>query len=179
MLEGANVWSVHNKEACMVLRIVRFIGLLFMALALGVGFSALIGAGARNDFYGTVFLTVQEAMYQDIGRLQGFVEPIAFIAVLLALLRVRRRKPFFIMTLVSCICIAAMIGMRVFFIQPIHQAITSWGPENIPDIWMIARNRYYQFTAISAGFSIIGFCSFSLSVLFDTPQYRAIKKVSN
>lgn len=55
---------------------------------------------------------------------------------------------------------------------------TSWTPENIPDTWMLARNRYYLFTAIRTGFSIIGFCSFSLSVLFDTPQYRVLNRVS-
>jgi hypothetical protein len=116
-------------------------------------------------------------MYQDIGRIMGVVEPIALLAVLLALLSVVRRRPFFIMTLVSFVCLAVMIGLRVLFIRPIHLELGSWAAESIPHNWMLVRNKYYLFTAIRSGFSIIGFCALSLSVLFDTPPYRVKNRV--
>jgi hypothetical protein len=100
------------------------------------------------------------------------VEPIAFVAVLLALLSVFRRKPFFIMSLISLVCVAAMIALRILVIRPLHLAITSWSTENIPDAWMLMRNRYYLCTVLRVVLAIIGFCSFSLSILFDTFPYR-------
>lgn len=162
----------------MLLRVARFIGLLFLALALGIGFSTLIGGGARMDLSGTVFLNMQQVLYQDIGRVTGLVEPIAFIAVLLSVLSVFRRKPFFIMTLVTLVCVAAMIALRILVIRPLHLAITSWSAENIPDAWMLMRNRYYLFTALRVVLAIIGFCSYTLAVLFDTPPYRVVNRGS-
>ena len=162
----------------MLLRVARFIGLLFLALALGIGFSTLVGGGARPDLSGTSFLKMQQVLYQDIGRIMGLVEPIALVAVLLSLLSVFRRKPFFIMTLISLICIAVMIGMRILVIQPLHLEITSWSAEDIPGTWMFTRNRYYLFTAVRVALAIIGFCSFTLSVLFDTHPYRVLNKGS-
>jgi len=162
----------------MFLRIARFTALLFLALVLGLGLASLIGADARADVLGRVFLTVQQVVYQDLERLQGLGELVSFIAVLFALLCVVRRKPFFIMTLLSCVCVAVVIGLRFFSIRPLHQVIASWSVENIPDTWMSVRNRYYLFATIRAGFSILGFCSLSLSVLFDTPQYRVKNKVA-
>jgi hypothetical protein len=162
----------------MFLRITRFTALLFMALVLGIGSASLIGSDARIDVLGTVFLTVQQVVYQDLEKVLNLVELVSFIAVLLALVRVVRRKPFFIMTLLSCICVAVVIGMRFLSIRPLQQAIASWSVESIPETWMSVRNRYYLFAMIRTGFSILAFCSLSLSVLFDTPQYRVESKVS-
>ncbi len=162
----------------MFLRITRFTALLFMALVLGLGSASLIGSDARTDVLGMVFLTVQQVVYQDFEKVLNLVELISFTAVLLALLSVVRRKPFFIMTLLSCICVAVVIGMRFLSIRPLHQVISSWSVESIPETWMNVRNRYYLFATIRTGFSILGFCSLSLSVLFDTPQYRVRNRVS-
>jgi hypothetical protein len=161
----------------MILRVARFIGLLFMALALGFGFAALIGSGARSDLSGTVFLTVQQVLYRDMGRILSVVEPIAYIAVLIAMLGVSKRRPFFIMTLVCFASLTLMIVLRFLFVRPLQMEINSWTAQSIPDNWVLLRNRYYLYGEIRSGFSIIGFCSLSLSVLFDTPPYR-VKKTS-
>jgi uncharacterized membrane protein YczE len=160
----------------MILRAARFIGLLFLALALGISFSMLIGGGNRADLSGTVFHSVHSVVYQDLGKITGLVEPIALIAVLLALLSLLRRRPFFIMTLIAFICIAAMIGLRILVVRPIYVEISSWAVERIPESWTFTRNRYYLFNLLRAGFAVVGFCALSLSVLFDTPPYRVNTK---
>lgn len=152
----------------MLLKVLRYISLFCTALATGAVFSHLLQSPVKFGLSPTLYLNVQQTLYQNFGRSLGLVETIAFISTLAVLFFVRKRRSVFIWTLAGLISILAMIILWTGFVSPINTEISRWTAETLPTNWIYFRDRWEAFHAVRAIFAFVGLSSLIIAILNDT-----------
>ena len=152
-----------------VLKTARFISLLLTALATGIVFTHVLKISNKATLPGSIYLNVQQVLYQNWGQLVGAIEVGALLSTLAVLFLVRQHRLAFFLTSLGTLCVVAMILVWAIFINPINMQINTWTVESLPTNWMQIRDRWEYFHATRAAISVVGLSALILAVLVDTP----------
>ena len=145
----------------MTLNTVRFLSLLFAALALIPAGAHLLELPNKIGLPATDYLVVQQ-IYRG-WALIGIVVVGALLSTLtLVLMLYSQRKPF-VLALVAFLCIVGTQVIFWTFTYPVNQQTVNWTV--LPTNWQILRNQWEYSHAASAGLNLVVLISLILSVL--------------
>jgi hypothetical protein len=133
-----------------------FIALLLMALVTGVSFSHLLQRGPKAELPGPKFLAVQQILLRNYGRVIGGLEVATLLCALLLAVAARARPSLLYLAGGATICLALMIAIWAFWINPINQTINTWTDESLPPDWAKFRDRWHTLHAVRLILSLLG-----------------------
>lgn len=154
------------NERVMAHTIVRFLSLLFAALALVPSLAHLLELPNKIDLSRDAYLTVQQ-IYRGWALL-GIVVAGALLSTLaLAIMARNRRREFFW----ALIAFLSIVGTQVVFwtfTYPANQQTQNWTV--LPEHWMTLRSRWEYSHATSAVLNLIALIAVILAVLAGEPK---------
>ena len=145
----------------MGLKVARFSGLLFAALALAPGLAHLLELPNKIGLSRDDYLTVQQ-LYRGWALL-GFVVAGALLSTLILMIMVRNRPKEFAFTLVAFVCIVGAQIVFWTFTFPANQQTDNWTV--LPENWMALRAQWEYSHAAGAVLGLIALISLICSVL--------------
>src|SRR5215217_1767398 len=144
-----------SKEQCMNVKILRFVALLFDALALAMELPNKINL-SREDY-----LTVQQ-IYRGWNRLAVVViGALSSNLVLAALERTKSRT--WALNIIAFLC---LVGTQIVFWRytyPVNQQTHNWTV--LPEQWQELRKQWEYSHATSAGLNLVALIALTLSIL--------------
>ena len=147
----------------MGLKTMRFLALLFTALALAPALAHLLELPNKIDLSREDYLTVQQ-IYRGWALL-GFVVVGALLSNLVLTIVVRTKPRAFVLTLIAFLCI---LGTQVVFwtyTYPANQETGNW--TMLPANWLELRRQWEYSHAASAALNLLALISLILSVLVE------------
>jgi len=145
----------------MALNTVRFLALLFTALALVPAMAHLLELPNKINLSREVYLTVQQ-IYRGWALL-GVIVAGALLANLMLLIMVRAERKAFVLTLITFLCIVGTQMVFWTFTYPANRATNNW--TTLPENWLALRNQWEYSHAASAVLNLIGLVTLIQSVL--------------
>jgi hypothetical protein len=145
----------------MALTIVRFLSLLFSALALVPAMAHLIELPHKIGLSRDEYLTVQQ-IYRG-WALAGIVVIGALIATLVLTIMSRRDRQAFALSLIAFFCIVGTQVVFWSFTYPVNQQTENWTV--MPPNWSDLRARWEYSHAASAVLNLIALVALILSVV--------------
>lgn len=146
-------------------RITTLVSLFLLALALGVSFSHLLQAGPKATLPVSDFLTIQQVLLRRYGLGVGLVEGGTVVAVAITAFSVRHEPRQLHLTVVTLVCLLAMIAIWAIAINPINAQINSWSAATVPENWRDARDSWHRLHAMRFGLAAIAFAAFGWSAV--------------
>ena len=140
---------------------VRFLSLLFAALALAPALAHLLELPNKINLPHDDYLTVQQ-IYRGWALL-GFVVAGALCATLALTVMSRGRSAAFVWSLAAFLCIAGTQVLFWTFTYPANQVTNNWTA--LPEDWMTLRKQWEYSHATSAGLNLLALTALILSVL--------------
>lgn len=160
----------------MRLRIVRFLHLLVLALALALPFAHVAEIPGKLQLPSPVWIEVQHNLYVGFAWIGAFVEIGAILLSWTVVLMTRGRRPAFAWSLVTAICVTVALPVWMIFIDPINtERIAVWTSATLPHDWTATRDRWEFLHAARAVLFVVGLCAALAAVLSETPpadRYR-------
>lgn len=145
----------------MPLNTIRFIALLFTALALAPALAHLLELPNKIGLSKDDYLTVQQ-IYRGWALL-GFVVAGALLSNLVLAVSVRNKPRAFVFTLIAFFCIVATQVVFWTFTYPANAATANW--TILPANWQDLRTQWEYSHAASAVLNLIALVSLILSML--------------
>jgi cytochrome bd-type quinol oxidase subunit 2 len=145
----------------MTLKIIYFIALFFVALALGPALAHLLELPNKINLAREDYQTVQQ-IYRGWALL-GVVVAGALLSTLALTVKVRRERKAFVFALAAFLCI---VGTQVVFwtyTYPTNEATNNW--TMLPENWQELRRQWEYSHATSAGLNLLALVAVILSVL--------------
>lgn len=152
----------------MILKIIRFISLLFTALISGVAFCHVLELPNKLTLPASTWLNVQQVLYRGFGAKTGFIEVGAILSTIMLLFLIRKHQISFVLTLIASICLVAALIVWFTIVNPVNLKVDSWTLASLPADWAQARNQWEYGHAIHAALFTVGLIAQILSVLADT-----------
>ncbi len=147
----------------MGLRTIRFLALLFTALALAPALAHLLELPNKIGLSREDYLTVQQ-IYRGWALL-GFVVVGALLSNLVLTIVIRTKPRAFVLTLIAFLCI---LGTQVVFwtyTYPANQETGNW--TMLPANWLELRRQWEYSHAASSALNLLALISLILSVLVE------------
>jgi len=133
-----------------------FITLLLMALVTGVSLSHLLQRGPKAELPGPQFLAIQQILLRNYGPVIGGLEGAALLFALFLAVVVRTRPSLVCLAGGAATCLALMIAIWAFWINPINKTINTWTNESLPPDWAKFRDRWHTLHAVRLILSLLG-----------------------
>jgi hypothetical protein len=159
----------------MILKLVRFLSLLAVALTLGLTFAHVLEIPGKLRLSGADWLTVQHNLYVGFGTVGAAVEIAAIALAWLAAILVRDRRPAFAWTLAAALLATAGLVAWGLVVAPVNTALAAWTPETLPADWTAWRNRWELGHALHAGLFALAFGCLAAALLAETPRSATLK----
>ena len=140
---------------------VRFLSLLFVALALTPAMAHLLELPNKMTLSREEYLIVQQ-IYRGWALL-GIVIFAALLSTLILALRVRHNRRIFALTLTALVCIAGSLVVFFAFTYPANQVTNNW--THLPENWLELRRQWEYSHATGAALYLIALVTLQLSVL--------------
>jgi hypothetical protein len=153
----------------MALKLVRYIGLLLVALTLGLTFAHVMEIPGKLRLDGASWLTVQHNLYVAFGVVGAAIEVLAIALTWLLVLMVRRRRPAVWLTVAAAVCVSAGLANWFLLVAPMNAALSPWTPDTLPADWTRYRDQWELGQAIHAGLFALGFSALLFALLAETP----------
>jgi hypothetical protein len=145
----------------MRLKAVRFLSLLFTALALGPSLAHLLELPNKINLSAGDYLTVQQ-IYRGWALL-GIVWAGALLSNVVLTVMVRKKPKVFILNSIASLCIVGMFVVFFVFTFPANQQTNNW--TMLPANWLDLRNQWEYSHAATAGLNLVALIALILSVL--------------
>jgi len=145
----------------MGLNTMRFMSLLFTALALAPALAHVLELPNKINLSGEDYLTVQQ-IYRGWALL-GIVVVGAILSTLVLTIMVRKEPEIFTLTLISFLCIVGTQVVFWVFTYPVNQKANNW--TLLPENWLELRNQWEYSHATGAGLDLIALITLILSVV--------------
>jgi hypothetical protein len=157
-----------------MLKILRFVNLLLVALTLGMTFSHALEYPGKAKLDGVEWLTVQHNVYLAFGVVGAIIEVTAILTTWIVFAQIRSWKLARVLTLLAALCSTAALGVWFGWVDPVNTALNAWTPENLPDNWTTFRDRWEAGHAVSAALFLLAFSALVVAILTETenPQRR-------
>ena len=143
------------------LRAVRFLSLLFVALALAPAMAHLLELPNKMTLSREEYLIVQQ-IYRGWALL-GIVIFAALLSTLSLAVLVRHNRRLFVLTLTALLCIASSLVVFFAFTYPANQVTDNW--THLPDNWLELRRQWEYSHATGAALYLVALVTLLLSVL--------------
>ena len=140
---------------------VRFVAVLFAALALAPTLAHLMELPHKIGLDAQAYLTVQQ-IYRGWSLL-GIVVAVALLSSLGLAVMVRGRRREFVPALIGFLCVAATQAVFWSFTFPVNQATVNW--TILPANWMALRAQWEYSHALSALFNLAALVALICCVL--------------
>lgn len=144
-----------------MLNTIRFISLLFTALALGIALAHALELPNKINLSREDYLTVQQ-IYRGWALL-GIIEVTALLSTLVLTIKVRHDPEAFRPTLAALLCISVALAVFFIFTYPANQQTDNW--IQLPANWLELRRQWEYSHATRAGLLLIALISQILAVL--------------
>jgi hypothetical protein len=141
--------------------LLRFLALLFAALALGPALAHLLELPNKIGLSRDEYLTVQQ-IYRGWALL-GIVVFGALLSTLALAIAVRRRRREFIPALIAFLCIGGTQAIFWSFTYPANEQTANWTV--LPDSWRALRAQWEYSHAASAVLNLAAFIALVVAVL--------------
>jgi H+/Cl- antiporter ClcA len=157
-----------------MLKILRFVNLLLVALTLGMTFSHALEYPGKAKLDGVEWLTVQHNVYLAFGVVGAIIEVTAILTTWIVFAQIRSWKLARVLTLLAGLATTAALGIWFGWVDPVNTALKAWTPETMPDNWMSFRDRWEAGHAVSAILFGLAFSALVVAILSETenPQRR-------
>jgi hypothetical protein len=152
----------------MLLKFVRFVNLLLVALTLGMTFSHVLEYPGKVKLTGPEWLTVQHNIYSMFGVVGAIIEVTAIVTTWILFAQIRSWKLARVLTLLAALCSTAALGVWFGWVDPVNTALNAWTPETLPDNWMSFRDRWEAGHAVSAALFLLAFSALVVAILSET-----------
>jgi len=158
----------------MKLKCMRFLSLLFTALALGPALAHLLELPNKINLSGADYLTAQQIHcgWRDWAMLEIVVVVALFSTLFLAIM-VRDQPEAFTLTLIALLCIAGTQIVFWTFTYPANQATNNW--TLLPANWQELRQQWEYSHAASAVLNLIALAPLILSVLVNGHSKKVMR----
>lgn len=144
-----------------VINTVRFLSLLFAALAFAPALAHVLELPNKINLPHDDYLTVQQ-IYRGWALL-GFVVAGALLSTLALTIMTRGRSATFAWSLTALLCIAGTQAVFWTFTYPANQLTNNWTA--LPADWMALRKQWEYSHATSAALNLLALTALILSVL--------------
>ena len=159
-----------------MLKIIRFVSLLFTGLALGGAFGHLLEMSNKLALDKEEYLFVQQRLYEGFGRVLGNVELGALVSTILVLVLVRKRRGAFLWTLLGAVLIVAALAVWQIWVGPVNTEVDAWTTvASMPANWGELRSSWEYGHAARAVLFAGAFVCLLVAVLDDTPSEAGSK----
>jgi hypothetical protein len=140
----------------MLIKTLRFVTILLVALLSGLAFAHVLERPAKMLYDAALYLTIQKTLYVDWGppNIGGFLEPVAIFATLLLAFFLHRKKRAFWLTLVAGF--ALLLAFPVVFtalVAPANEVFLGATPTSIPLIGWSSAQTGKRVTPFASGSS--------------------------
>ncbi len=159
----------------MALKVIRFLSLLFTAIAMSAGLAHLFALPNKIDLPRDDYLTAQQ-VYRGWALL-GIVLGLALVSTLVLTVMVRRRPKAFILTLAALLCIAGSLAVFFTFTYPANQQTENWTV--LPADWRQLRSQWEYSHAAGAILYVIALSSLIWSVLVTDAPIITRRDIAN
>jgi hypothetical protein len=158
----------------MLLKFVRFVNLLLVALTLGMTFCHALEYPGKVRLTGPEWLTVQHNIYVAFGVVGAVVEVTAIATTWIVFAQIRTWKASRVLTLLAALCTTAALAIWFGWVDPVNTALKAWTPETLPENWMSFRDQWEAGHAVSAVLFLLAFSALVVAILSETenPQRR-------
>ncbi|MGH9849991.1 MAG: hypothetical protein ACREBD_09035 [Blastocatellia bacterium] len=158
----------------MKLKCMRFLSLLFAALALGPALAHLLELPNKINLSGADYLTAQQIHRDWHGwAILEIVVVVALFSTLFLAIVVRDQPKAFTLTLIALLCIAGTQVVSWTFTYPANQATNNW--TLLPANWQELRQQWEYSHAASAVLNLIALALLILSVLVNGSSKKVMR----
>jgi mannose/fructose/N-acetylgalactosamine-specific phosphotransferase system component IID len=145
----------------MSLSVLRFLAVLFTAVAMAAGFAHLLELPNKMPLSREQYLTVQQ-IYRGWALL-GIVVVGALVTTVMVAVRVRDRPLEFYLTLAAALCVALSLVVFFLFTYPANRQTQNW--TTLPEKWETLRRQWEYSHAVAAGLYFVALSSLTASLL--------------
>jgi hypothetical protein len=159
----------------MVVRTLRFMTLILVALWMGLEFSHTLELPPKMQYNGQLYVTVQNTLYQYFGAPgPGAIVTLgALVSAIALLLLVRKRRPAVYWTLIGTLCLAFAFPVVYFWqIEPVNVVFRQATPESLPANWAQLRQQWEYAHLTNFVLTLFSFSTLLISVLVETSTHR-------
>jgi hypothetical protein len=150
----------------------RFVSVLFTAVAMASGFAHLLALPNKIGLSREEYLTVQQ-IYRGWALLGVPILGALLATTILGLLERRRRKRFYL-TLGAALCLAASLALFFVFTYPANLATLNWTTP--PHNWQELRSQWEYSQAVGAGLYLLALSLLTLSLLPGREERRLARE---
>ena len=157
-----------------MLKFLRFVNLLLVALTLGMTFSHALEYSGKVKLDGAEWLTVQHNVYLAFGVVGAVIEVTAILTTWIVFAQIRSWKLARVLTLLAGLATTAALGIWFGWVDPVNTALKAWTPATMPDNWASFRDQWEAGHAVSAVLFGLAFSALVVAILSETenPQRR-------
>jgi hypothetical protein len=157
-----------------MLKFLRFVNLLLVALTLGMTFSHALEYPGKAKLDGAEWLTVQHNVYLAFGVVGAVIEVTAILTTWIVFAQIRSWKLARVLTLLAGLATTAALAIWFGWVDPVNTALKAWTPATMPDNWTSFRDRWEAGHAVSAILFGLAFSALVVAILSETenPQRR-------
>jgi len=154
----------------MLVKILRFVAVMLIALSMGVALCHLLELPAKIELDGATWLTLLQTLYPPaFGTVGAAFEVGAIAAALLLAFLVHKRRPAFGWTLLGALCMVTAHAAFWIWIAPVNATLGPLTPDTLPPDWMRLRDHWEYTHAARAVIQVIALGALVLSILVETP----------
>jgi hypothetical protein len=152
----------------MLLKFVRFVNLLLVALTLGITFCHALEYVGKLQLSGTDWLMVQHNVYTAFGVVGAIIEVTAIITTWIVFIQLRGWKLARLLTLLAALCSSAALGIWFAYVEPVNTALNAWTADTLPTDWTRFRDQWEGGHAAGAALFAIAFSALVAAILSET-----------
>jgi hypothetical protein len=152
----------------MLLKIIRFLNLLLVALTLGMTFCHALEYPGKRSLDGQDWLTVQHHVYVAFGVIGAVIEVTAIATTWVVLWQLRGWKLSRVLTLAAALCGSAALAVWFAYVDPVNAALKAWTPETLPTDWTSYRDQWEAGHAVGAVLFGLAFSALVVALLSES-----------
>jgi hypothetical protein len=149
----------------MLLKTLRFLNLLLVALTLGMTFCHALEYPGKRDLDGTDWLMVQHHVYVAFGVIGAVIEVTAIATTWIVLWQLHGWKLSRVLTLAAALCGSAALAVWFAYVDPVNAALKAWTPETLPGDWTSYRDQWEAGHAVGAVLFALAFSALVAALL--------------
>jgi MFS family permease len=157
----------------MLLRVWRFITLLFAALALTMTSAHLLELPQKMTYDASLYTAVNTTMYRYFAIVGGIYTVGSIVTAIVLAILVRRRRATRRWTLAGALALVLGSVTWLMLVEPVNTQIAAaqqTSPTTVPALWMGFRDRWEYGHATGFVFQLLGFSALIVSVLVEIPR---------
>jgi hypothetical protein len=152
----------------MLLKVLRFLNLLLVALTLGMTFCHALEYPGKRGLDGADWLMVQHHVYVAFGVIGAVIEVTAIATTWIVLWQLRGWRLSRVLTLAAALCGSAALAVWFAYVDPVNAALKAWTPDTLPTDWTSYRDQWEAGHAVGAVLFGLAFSALVVALLSES-----------